>query len=107
VLEVDEGILVKASADTFWECFDTEDSRKSPYGNCHNNSYCYAWSCTSSYLLRVLLKDFLASRKHSMRGYFKRNESSQKKRKNARAIANIRIFEPLLFSSILAPTFEI
>jgi alpha-L-rhamnosidase len=54
------GGMVKAGADTFWECFDVEDSRKSPYGDCHNNSYCHAWSCTPSYLLRVVLKDFLA-----------------------------------------------
>ena len=56
------GGMVKAGADTFWECFDAEDSRKSPYGDCHNNSYCHAWSCTPSYLLRDVLKDFLAKR---------------------------------------------
>jgi hypothetical protein len=54
------GGMVRAGADTFWECFDAEDSRRSPYGDCHNNSYCHAWSCTPSYLLRVVLKDFLA-----------------------------------------------
>jgi len=53
------GGMVKAGADTFWECFDPEDSRKSPYGDCHNNSYCHAWSCTPSYLLRVVLKQYL------------------------------------------------
>jgi len=53
------GGMVRAGADTFWECFDPEDSRKSPYGDCHNNSFCHAWSCTPSYLLRVVLKDFL------------------------------------------------
>ncbi len=57
------GGMVKAGADTFWECFDAEDSRKSPYGDCHNNSYCHAWSCTPSYLLRDVLKDFLAKRR--------------------------------------------
>jgi alpha-L-rhamnosidase len=51
------GGMARAGADTFWECFDEEDSRKSPYGDCHNNSYCHAWSCTPSYLLRVVLKD--------------------------------------------------
>jgi alpha-L-rhamnosidase len=56
------GGMVKAGADTFWECFNAEDSRKSPYGDCHNNSYCHAWSCTPSYLLRGVLKDFLARR---------------------------------------------
>jgi alpha-L-rhamnosidase len=49
------GGMARAGADTFWECFDEEDSRKSPYGDCHNNSYCHAWSCTPSYLLRVVL----------------------------------------------------
>ncbi|KAH6705424.1 alpha-L-rhamnosidase [Leptodontidium sp. 2 PMI_412] len=53
------GGMAKAGADTFWECFDAEDSRRSPYGDCHNNSYCHAWSCTPSYLLRVVLKDYL------------------------------------------------
>jgi hypothetical protein len=56
------GGMVQVGADTFWECFDAEDSRKSPYGDCHNNSYCHAWSCTPSYLLRVVLKDFLLIR---------------------------------------------
>ncbi|CZR63110.1 uncharacterized protein PAC_13007 [Phialocephala subalpina] len=53
------GGMARAGADTFWECFDAEDSRRSPYGDCHNNSYCHAWSCTPSYLLRVMLKDYL------------------------------------------------
>ncbi|RDW59419.1 hypothetical protein BP6252_12506 [Coleophoma cylindrospora] len=51
------GGMANAGADTFWECFDKNDSRKSPYGDCHNNSYCHAWSCTPSYLLRVVLKN--------------------------------------------------
>lgn len=55
------GGMARAGADTFWECFDENDSRRSPYGDCHNNSYCHAWSCTPSYLLRVVLKDHLAS----------------------------------------------
>jgi len=38
------------------ECYDPEDSRRSPYGDCHNNSYCHAWSCTPSYLLRKVLR---------------------------------------------------
>ncbi|KAH8587957.1 bacterial alpha-L-rhamnosidase domain-containing protein [Bisporella sp. PMI_857] len=53
------GGMVRAGADTFWECFDEGDGRKSPYGDCHNNSYCHAWSCTPSYLLRVVLKEYL------------------------------------------------
>lgn len=54
------GGMVKAGADTFWECYDPKDSRASPYGDCHNNSYCHAWSCTPSYLLRVVLREYLA-----------------------------------------------
>lgn len=54
------GGMVRAGADTFWECFDPQDSRSSPYGDCHNNSYCHAWSCTPSYLLRVKLQGWLA-----------------------------------------------
>jgi alpha-L-rhamnosidase len=53
------GGMVKAGADTFWECYDPSDSRASPYGDCHNNSYCHAWSCTPSYLLRKVLEDHL------------------------------------------------
>jgi alpha-L-rhamnosidase len=52
------GGMARAGADTFWECFDDQDPRTSPYGDCHNNSYCHAWSCTPSYLLRVVLKDY-------------------------------------------------
>ncbi|KFY41085.1 hypothetical protein V495_05063 [Pseudogymnoascus sp. VKM F-4514 (FW-929)] len=50
------GGMAKAGADTFWEFYNSEDPRSSPYGDCHNNSYCHAWSCTPSYLLRVVLK---------------------------------------------------
>jgi alpha-L-rhamnosidase len=50
------GGMAAAGADTFWECYDPEDSRRSPYGDCHNNSYCHAWSCTPSYLLRKVLR---------------------------------------------------
>lgn len=53
------GGMARAGADTFWECYDSEDPRRSPYGDCHNNSYCHAWSCTPSYLLRTVLKDHL------------------------------------------------
>ncbi len=53
------GGMATAGADTFWECFDPNDSRRTPYGDVHNNSYCHAWSCTPSYLLRVVLKKHL------------------------------------------------
>jgi hypothetical protein len=53
------GGMVEAGADTFWEFFDPDDCRSSPYGDCHNHSYCHAWSSTPSYLLRVRLRDWL------------------------------------------------
>lgn len=53
------GKMIKCGADTFWECFDPEDPHASPYDDFHNNSFCHAWSCTPSYLLRVTLKDYL------------------------------------------------
>lgn len=57
------GGMLRAGADTFWECFDPENPRASPYGDCHNNSYCHAWSCTPSYLLRSVLRDYLRAGK--------------------------------------------
>lgn len=53
--------MVKAGADTFWECFDEKDARASPYGDVRNNSFCHAWSCTPSYLLRAKLVEFLGA----------------------------------------------
>jgi hypothetical protein len=53
------GSMVEAGADTFWEFFDPDDCRSSPYGDCHNHSYCHAWSSTPSYLLRARLGDWL------------------------------------------------
>ena len=55
------GGMVKAGADTFWECYDEDNARRSPYGDVRNNSFCHAWSCTPSYLLRVQLRDFLGA----------------------------------------------
>jgi alpha-L-rhamnosidase len=49
------GGMVAMGADTFWECFDPDDARKSPYGDCRNNSYCHAWSCSPAWLLRDVL----------------------------------------------------
>jgi len=51
------GGMLNAGADTFWEAFDSRDHRASPYGDVRNNSFCHAWSCTPSYLLRVKLAD--------------------------------------------------
>jgi alpha-L-rhamnosidase len=47
------GAMVADGADTFWEVFDPADSRLSPYGDVHINSFCHAWSCTPSYFLRT------------------------------------------------------
>lgn len=59
VLRTYWGGMIRAGADTFWECFDPRDPRLSPYGDVRNNSFCHAWSCTPSYLLRVKLKRYL------------------------------------------------
>ncbi|KAK2760023.1 hypothetical protein FQN54_002759 [Arachnomyces sp. PD_36] len=53
------GKMIHCGADTFWECFDPGDPHASPYDDFHNNSFCHAWSCTPSYLLRVTLKGYL------------------------------------------------
>jgi hypothetical protein len=46
------GGMIAAGADTFWEIYDPAEPLRSPYGDIHINSYCHAWSCTPSYLLR-------------------------------------------------------
>lgn len=56
------GAMVSAGADTFWECFDVDDPMSSPYGDVRNNSFCHAWSCTPSYLLRVKLGRVVGAR---------------------------------------------
>lgn len=55
------GGMIHAGADTFWESFDPQDPRSSPYGDVRNNSFCHAWSCTPSYLLRVRMREHLAA----------------------------------------------
>jgi alpha-L-rhamnosidase len=52
IMEEYWGKMIEAGADTFWECFDPEDRMSSPYGDVRNNSFCHAWSCTPTYLLR-------------------------------------------------------
>ena len=47
------GGMVKAGADTFWEAYSPEQPKLAPYGDFHINSFCHAWSCTPSYLLRT------------------------------------------------------
>ncbi|KAI5841713.1 bacterial alpha-L-rhamnosidase domain-containing protein [Tricharina praecox] len=55
LLETYWGGMVERGADTFWECFDPKDYRKSPYQDYRNNSYCHAWSCSPAWLLRSVL----------------------------------------------------
>ena len=48
------GAMVADGADTFWEVFNpSADSKWSPYGDVHSNSFCHAWSCTPAYFLRT------------------------------------------------------
>ncbi|WP_100404314.1 alpha-L-rhamnosidase-related protein [Bacillus solitudinis] len=46
------GGMIRDGADTFWELYNPEDKEFSPYGNHLINSYCHAWSCTPTYLIR-------------------------------------------------------
>lgn len=46
------GSMLENGADTFWELYDPNDLEFSPYGSYLVNSYCHAWSCTPTYLIR-------------------------------------------------------
>jgi len=46
-----DGMIAKG-ADTFWEVYVPGDDFLSPYKSHLMNSYCHAWSCTPTYLLR-------------------------------------------------------
>ncbi len=46
------GGMLKKGADTFWEVYVPGDDFLSPYKSHLMNSYCHAWSCTPTYLLR-------------------------------------------------------
>ena len=46
------GGMLSHGADTFWELYNPENPAESPYGGSMVNSYCHAWSCTPTYLLR-------------------------------------------------------
>lgn len=46
------GGMIEYGADTFWEIFNPDDKNYSPYGSYLINSYCHAWSCTPTYLIR-------------------------------------------------------
>ena len=47
------GGMVENGADTFYELYNPENPFESPYGSSIVNSYCHAWSCTPTYLMRV------------------------------------------------------
>lgn len=49
------GKMVELNADTFWEAFEPNNLNFSPYGSLAINSYCHAWSCTPTYLIRKYL----------------------------------------------------
>lgn len=51
------GGMIQAGADTFWELYNPENEKESPYGSDCINSYCHAWSCTPVYLLRLIEED--------------------------------------------------
>jgi alpha-L-rhamnosidase len=46
------GGMIQDGADTFWELYDPQNKDFSPYGSHLINSYCHAWSCTPTYLIR-------------------------------------------------------
>ncbi len=46
------GKMVEEGADCFYELFNPENPKESPYGSRIINSYCHAWSCTPSYFIR-------------------------------------------------------
>ncbi len=46
------GEMILDGADTFWELYNPQDKKASPYGSTMVNSYCHAWSCTPTYFLR-------------------------------------------------------
>ena len=46
------GGMIRLGADTFWELYNPDNPQESPYGSTMVNSYCHAWSCTPTYLLR-------------------------------------------------------
>ena len=46
------GGMVKKGADTFWEAYDPDNDKLSPYNFFPINSYCHAWSCTPVYFIR-------------------------------------------------------
>jgi hypothetical protein len=54
------GGMVKKGADTFWEAYDPNNDRWSPYNFHPINSYCHAWSCTPVYFIRKYPEIFIS-----------------------------------------------
>lgn len=52
VLEEYWGGMLDQGADTFWELYNPQNPKESPYGGTVVNSYCHAWSCAPAYFLR-------------------------------------------------------
>ena len=52
LLETYWGGMVAKGADTFWEAYDPDNDKLSPYNFFPINSYCHAWSCTPVYFIR-------------------------------------------------------
>jgi alpha-L-rhamnosidase len=50
------GGMIRKGADTFWEVYTPGDDFASPYKSHLMNSYCHAWSCTPTYLLRTTMR---------------------------------------------------
>lgn len=46
------GEMIRDGADCFWELYNPENKKESPYGSNIINSYCHAWSCTPTYFIR-------------------------------------------------------
>lgn len=46
------GGMLDTGTNTFWEVWDPKKPKASPYGGFIANSFCHAWSCTPSYLIR-------------------------------------------------------
>ncbi|MFS0562086.1 sugar hydrolase [Terribacillus sp. 179-K 1B1 HS] len=51
------GKMVERGADTYWELYNPDNEELSPYGSHLILSYCHAWSCTPSYLLRKIKEE--------------------------------------------------
>lgn len=46
------GGMIDLGATAFWELYNPKNPAESPYGSSIVNSYCHAWSCTPTYLIR-------------------------------------------------------